>query len=227
LKTIQFSFTPVLGAVLALLGSLPAQGTIIFSTGDPPATASTIQFNDPGAVTAGFTVSGFPSFSTEAWTLFDFTGLELLNTPASGASRVEADDGGFTSLQLQAHEAVFEGISFNLQLVTNTLSDGLTVEVTTLSGATFFHDYGSNVLGNGANRFYIFTDSPLTEFIRTVQINTTTELADVRQIALVGLVPEPSSLVLIGAGLALLAFKSRHSLRRHMDRSVQPDNRSV
>ena len=98
----------------------------------------------------------------------------------------------------------FTGLGFNLFAA----DDGEVTITALLSGggtesATF------DLSGNGQNRFHLIaTDGQL---VSSVQIQTTVDLEDIRQVRINGLViPEPGSLALVGIG-SLLALRRRRN----------------
>lgn len=145
--------------------------------------------------------------NTDGSYLVDFASDEQLFSPSSGQARVEATDGGFSTLTI----APVSGTFFKLQLNILTNLDGTVVFTGSPGGSSGPFSLSSN----GQNFFTITGDD---EFSWVAFTTATDIVADVRQVRLGSgsgggdeplTVPEPSVLVL---GLALLG--ARFATRR-------------
>lgn len=179
-----------------------ADADVIFSDqGTLPPPREQIQFNDDDLVLNGNSIQGITNQSD---TVINFDGDESLRTQGRGQSRIEAEDGGFTTLTVdpEGDLTFFTGLSFNL----NAVEDGeVTITANTTTGsesATF------DLRRPGSNRFILTAIND--QMITSVDISSTVDLADARQFRIkgIGIIPEPASLSLLSLG-GLLALRRR------------------
>ena len=187
-------------STVALAGALsigaPASANIIFTPGNnPQPQEENILFNGNGTNPGpGLTVSGL---SQTSGCLASFTGTENLVTPSKGQARVEAVDGGFTSLSIGLGCTVTD-IIFALN---PTSPGGRGTATIGVGGNTFSFSFGP-----GESFLTITADNG--DVISGVSISSDVDIADIRQVRISGssllAVPEPGTLVLLGT--TLLAF---------------------
>jgi hypothetical protein len=200
--------------VLALGTARGASADLMITVG--PTSAGDVEnllFNAPGLETGpALTVEGILQTTG---TIFNIEGNELLLTPALGQARVEAEDGGFDWAAIYAADAntYFERFVANLQFA------GTTTGTATITGwnqfgvsESFNFDFGP-----GENFFRITAINP--QLIQRIEVQTTAEMIDIRQIRIGGLpgqdtgtIPEPATLMLFGLGL--IGLTHRLSRRR-------------
>jgi PEP-CTERM motif len=185
-------------AMFTTVGQVSA--SMIVSYGNIPQSDENVLFNQPGLISSGMTVLGTTNTTS---TLVDFIGQETLITPANGQARIEAAHGSFNDLLIRLHAGgTFQSIIFNIDAQWNgrarfTLNDSQIYQWYELdrAGENFF-----TIRTTGADR------------LGSVRIQTTTGMDEVRQIRIGGAsaaVPEPSSFVLMGAGLIAMSFLVR------------------
>lgn len=197
-------------AVLLLSGATRANAAVIIDF-TPPFGGNpdeNLLFNDPSLVLTGPAIQGVTNTTA---TVFSIAGTESL-LGNGGQARVESGDGGFTSLLFspQDGDTWFTAFEANLNVkkpATGHANGTVTVTVTDVLGGLWLasHAVGSQ----GSNFFNVVVTSP--HLLRSVLIETTVDLADVRQIRVGGIgspqgsVPEPSQLALLGLGLIAAA----------------------
>jgi len=167
--------------------------------GNLPGTENVL-FNEPGLIASGALVQGVLNQSA---LLVDFYGAgEDLTTPPGGQARVTALDGTFTMMTTAMTDPALgiTGYQFNV----NAKSSGdLTIGLY-LANALVYSDTFAIVAG-GENWFKVYGTEG--ESMSKVTLSSTSEIMDVRQNrigAAPASVPEPSAIVGMGIGLAML-----------------------
>ena len=168
---------------------------------------------------SGITVTGT---TNQTGGVFNLTGKETLTEPSNGQARVEAVDGSFTYLAIDAEPGTtFQDIIFNPVLKgTGQQSGSLAIEVFLSNGSSVKSNTFS--LSQGSNFFTIVAGAGESIIGITLTETGNNELQDVRQIRISGVckdcvetpVPEPATLSLIGAAMVgLVGFTSRRGIR--------------
>jgi hypothetical protein len=196
----------VLAAAMLALTAGAASAEIIIVSGSVPGNPAENVLLNSGA--SGLTITGT---TNQTSSLVTFKGLESLSEPSNGQARIEATDGGYTSLQFFLTDPTksFTSAEFNITAIATGM---VTIAATDQLGTVFTKtlDLGSN----GQNFFNLTTTGG--ETIKNVQITSTSQIGDTRQVRLGGVaglasaVPEASTwammilgLGMVGAGLRL------------------------
>lgn len=182
------------------LAACTASAGVIFSTqGTLPPPREEVQFNADDLILSGMMIQGI---TNQTDTIVEFESDEDLTIAGSGQASIEAEDGGLMMLTIGLEgDLGFTGISFNLDAV----DDGEVMIMAFTSDGTITEDF--DLRQNGVNRF-ILTTSDGT-IIDSVKITSTVDLADVKQVRIKGIIPEPTSLALLGAGGLLMLRRRR------------------
>lgn len=197
-------------SALSFLAGAPAQADLIIELGpantQPP---ENLLFNEPGLAEQGMTVQGLTNNTGE---VFDLEGHEELVTPAQGQARVDGvADSELDFLLVDALRAMVFFTEFEANLhVSGRISGTFTVTACDQLGDCASETFD---LGSGENYFSVIAVQG--QLIDTVQIQSTAEVDDVRQIRIGGVqelpqqVTEPSSLALMVLGLLALGMARR------------------
>lgn len=170
-----------------------------------------VLFNDFNSNEVSSSVDGFLNQTGQ---IVNFTGTELLATPSGGQVRIVADDVSFIFFE-------FEDPALGFDKVLDAVDDGF-VEL------TFTDQFGTPWTGtspyelNGEGQNFFTAVAILGQIISSVTIESSVgieALSDLAQVRLNpisaanGVVPEPATMVLVGAGMALLGFLGSRRLR--------------
>jgi hypothetical protein len=232
------SLFPVAAGVMLLFGVPGATSADIIYFFDNPSgfqnqlnafgiTDENILFNGAGLTSTGNPVQG----QTGTGFVFDFsTVLETLTTPSSGQARIEAVDGSFDDLLIDAHlpNVFFRSISFNINPSIGPSDPD--VDTTFVVVDQFGPNAPQIVPVGGLGLFFFGAIASNGQLIDTVAFSGI-PAADVREVRVgdpilrVGdPIPEPASFLLVGSALALgirqaRRFRSRDAHSKKLDAS--------
>jgi hypothetical protein len=190
--------------VLSLCGSLTARADIIIATGNNPQPDENVLLN------SGLT--GNPIFGTTNQTGFQvrFSSNENLTAPANGQARIEASDGTLTQLTIDLPGATFTSLILNVDAAANGSINFVVTENNGQQTAGSF-----SLTGSGQNFFTItaIIGQRISSVAFTTDVNmAVTNVDDVAQVRIGGAaaaVPEPTTMLLWGTGLAGVAARMR------------------
>jgi len=183
-----------------------------------------VQFNGSGLISSGFTVQGD---TNNTGTIINFSSIELLSTPSSGAARVAAVDGFINTLLItvapnQSFNA-FDPIEFNLNTAGGgTAEANVQFTILAVSALGVQETFTSQIFtlngpsGGAANRFRFdaLNGEAISSVSFTAQKVTAITVGDLRQ-ARVTLtnaatpIPEPGTLSIVGVALLGLGLSLR------------------
>lgn len=201
---------------LALIGitahSLNAQADIIISEGLDCGSGDVqdVLFNDANPNAVSMTVDGYLNRTQE---IVLFTGTENLETPSIGQARIVAQDGNFDYLTFRLEDTTlgFNKVQFNID-ADNDAEEDATINL------TFTDQFNGNwsgtfaLDGSGNNWFTaVATNNQVITSVTLDSAGSITALSDLAQVRLnpvpvAGVVPEPATMVLVGAGMAVLGL---------------------
>ncbi|HZB44260.1 MAG TPA: PEP-CTERM sorting domain-containing protein, partial [Pyrinomonadaceae bacterium] len=164
---------------------------------------------------------GNPIFGTTNQTGFSvrFSSNENLTAPANGQARIEAADGTLTNLTVDIPGATFTSLILNIDAAT---AGSVSFLVTEDNGQT---TAGTFALGASGENFFTIT-AINGQRISSVNFTTTvamviTNVEDVAQVRIGGAqqqqqpIPEPTTMLLLGTGIAGIAAKMRRRKLRN------------
>jgi hypothetical protein len=189
-------------AVAVLLSIAPAFANAVFTLGNhPQPNEQNILFTTDQT---GTTVNGFTNHTN---TLVQFSSTtDTLVVTSAGQAKVTAADGLVNDITITVPGFVFR--DFIMNPFDPAANNDLTVSVTMSDGSVFsFGPYGSI---NGNNFLTITTTGG--ELIKSVTVDSAGGFDDLRQPRISDIVPEPSSLLLLGSGALGLAGMLRRKL---------------
>jgi len=190
-----------------LCGAASARADIIIVSGNNPQPDENVLLNTG--------ITGNPIFGTTNQTGLSvrFSSNENITAPANGQARIEAADGTLTNLTIDIPGATFTSLILNIDAAT---AGSVNFVVTEDNGQ---QTAGTFALGASGENFFTIT---AINGQRISSVNFTTNVAmvitnvdDVAQIRIGGAqqqqnpIPEPTTMLLLGTGLAGIAAKVR------------------
>ena len=205
----KFAFPLLVFAVMIIGSALTARADIIIATGNNPQPDENVLLNTG--------ITGNPIFGTTNQTGFSvrFSSNENLTAPANGQARIEGADGTLTQLTVDLPGATFTSLILNIDAAA---AGSVTFTVTEDNGQ---QTTGTFALGTSGENFFTIT-AINGQRISSVSFTTTvamviTNVDDVAQIRIGGAqqaVPEPTTMLLLGTGIAGIAAKVRRRRKK-------------
>lgn len=190
---------------IALPATANAAVTLCTSPGCVQPSSNVLFDTSMTGTTINATLNNSPS------TIVSFTGDESLSASSNGQARVAGSDGDLTFLSFSlGGTQTFNEVEFNL----NALADGTaTLTFFGAGGTTLFTSDPLAISKNGQNFFGAFGGD-----FTSVQIATTAQLSDVRQVRLstgtiASAVPEPATWASLLFGFGMTGFAMRRRRR--------------
>jgi hypothetical protein len=194
---------------MGLATAASARADIIIASGNNPQPDENVLLNTGN--------QGNPIFGTTNQTGFSvrFSSNETLIAPANGQARIEALDGTLTQLTIDIPGATFTSLILNIDAAANGSVNFVVTEDNGQQTA------GTFALGGSGENFFTITaingQRISSVFFTTNVAMTVTNVDDVAQIRIGGAqtapIPEPTTMLLLGTGLAGIAAKVRRRRR--------------
>ena len=195
--------------LMGLATAATARADIIIATGNNPQPDENVLLNTG--------LSGNPIFGTTNQTGFSvrFSSNENLTAPAMGQARIEAVDGTLTQLTIDLPGATFTSLILNIDAAA---AGSVNFVVTENNGQ---QTQGTFALGASGQNFFTIT-AINGQRISSVAFTTTvamvvTNVDDVAQVRIGGAqqaIPEPTTMLLLGTGIAGIAAKVRRRRKK-------------